>query len=319
MALLVKPNIADVSSDTKTSSTAGWCGEIVVALVNLMPPSASHAITRQYEHLLALASGRFGVRLRVFTLGGGSASESISSLWNASFDALIVTGAEPRATVITEEPCWPMLAKIADWAGDHTMSVIWSCLAAHAAVFHLDRIERQRLREKLSGIFECGTISGHGIFAFTPQSWLVPHSRYNTVDEAALIEHGYTVLARGQRIGADIFVKCRNDSLFVFLQGHPEYAVDTLLREYSRDIGRFLSGGRQSYPKMPEGYFDPETVSALAAFQEQTMREPHLARQSEVGRCMVRPPIDCWREAATGLYAGWLSYVAARKQAINSL
>jgi hypothetical protein len=27
----------------------------------------------------------------------------------------------------------------------------------------------------------------------------------------------------------------------------------------------------------------------------------------------MRPPVDYWREAAAGLYAGWMSYVAARK------
>jgi homoserine O-succinyltransferase len=312
--MFIRPDIADVMTDAKVYSTSGPCGEIVVGLVNLMPPLALQAFTLQYQQVLALAAGRFRVHLLVFTIGGGGGAEDISALWNTSLDALIVTGAEPRAAAMTEEPCWPTLAKLADWAGDHTVSVIWSCLAAHGAIFYLDRIERRRLRDKLSGIFECSNVSGHDLLAFMPQSWVVPHSRYNTADEAKLIEHGYTVLARGQLVGADTFAKQRNNSLFVFLQGHPEYAAETLLREYKRDIGRFLSGGQQSYPKMPEAYFDAEIAHALAAFEKQTIRGSQLGPPPEVGRCLVRPPADRWRDAASCLYAGWLSYVAARKQ-----
>jgi homoserine O-succinyltransferase/O-acetyltransferase len=42
-----------------------------------------------------------------------------------------------------------------------------------------------------------------------------------------------------------MFVKY-NRSLFVLLQGHPEYDSATLLREYRRDVGRFLRRLRRS-------------------------------------------------------------------------
>ena len=56
-------------------------------------------------------------------------------------------------------------------------------------------------------------------------------------------------------------------SLFVFFQGHPEYEATTLMLEYRRDIGRFLRRERDTYPPMPHGYFDEETVAALAALR----------------------------------------------------
>ena len=37
----------------------------------------------------------------------------------------------------------------------HTASTIWSCLAAHAAVLHVDGIERRLLTEKCFGVFDC--------------------------------------------------------------------------------------------------------------------------------------------------------------------
>ncbi len=309
--MLARPEVVDVDPGIKASSAEAGL-EIAVALVNLMPALAVRAVTRQYERLLVPAAGSARVRLHVFTMGGGEGAEDISSLWARSFDALIVTGAEPRAEMITEEPCWPVLARLADWAGAHTISAMWSCLAAHAAVFHLDGIRRQNLGAKLSGVFHCETVAGQDIFGTRKRRWVVPHSRHNTVDEAEIAARGYSVLARGPRVGADSFVKQRHNSLFVFMQGHPEYAADTLLREYSRDLGRFLAGG-PAYPEMPEGYFDAQTQAALTALRERIMRDPQRARQADIGQCLMRPPVDYWREAAAGLYAGWMSYVAARK------
>ena len=63
----------------------------------------------------------------------------------------------------------------------------------------------------------------------------------------------------------DMFLRSR-DSLFLFFQGHPEYEAGTLLREYRRDIGRFLRGERETYPSMPQGYFSKQAVEALDAF-----------------------------------------------------
>ena len=46
----------------------------------------------------------------------------------------------------------------------------------------------------------------------------------------------------------DLFVKKKEKSLFVHFQGHPEYGAQTLLKEYRRDIKRFLRGERETYP-----------------------------------------------------------------------
>jgi homoserine O-succinyltransferase/O-acetyltransferase len=51
---------------------------------------------------------------------------------------------------------------------------------------------------------------------------------------------GYTVLTESAEAGVDLFVKKKKKSLFVHFQGHPEYGAQTLLKEYRRDIKRFL-------------------------------------------------------------------------------
>ena len=67
----------------------------------------------------------------------------------AGMDALIITGAEPRAEAICdEEPYWPALTRLIDWAEIGTISTLFSCLAAHAAVLHLDGIKRRPLPQE---------------------------------------------------------------------------------------------------------------------------------------------------------------------------
>ena len=83
---------------------------------------------------------------------------------------------------------------------------------------------------------------------------VVPHSRYNDVAERDLDAAGYTILTRHPGIGVDAFVRQR-DSLFVFLQGHPEYDADALGREYRRDVARFEAGQTDVAPPRPEYYF----------------------------------------------------------------
>jgi GMP synthase-like glutamine amidotransferase len=172
-----------------------------------------------------------------------------------------VTGTEPLAADLEDEPFWGSLTRVLEWAEEHTYSTILSCLAAHAGILHLDGIARRPLGDKRFGVFECVRASDHPLIAGAPGRLQMPHSRWNEIPEEALLACGYRVLTRSEDAGVDAFVKQRK-SLFVFFQGHPEYEATTLLLEYRRDIGRFLRRERDGYPPMPHGYFDPEIASA---------------------------------------------------------
>ena len=151
---------------------------------------------------------------------------------------MIVTGCEPTTTRLHDEAFWPGLAAIIDWAEHHTVSTIWSCLAAHAAVLHLDGIERRPLGCKRSGVFPVASTREHALLAGGGPFRNVPHSRLNDLEAADLAAHGYVVLTQSASAGVDMFVK-QWGSLFVYLQGHPEYDAAALAREYRRDIARF--------------------------------------------------------------------------------
>jgi homoserine O-succinyltransferase len=296
---------------------------IVIALVNNMPDAALRTTERQFHELLSSASDNLAVCLKLFSLPDlprgevgrsliSQSYEDISRLWTSRLDGLIVTGTEPRAAALVDEPYWPTLAKLIDWAEDHTLSAIWSCLAAHAAVLHLDGIRRRRLHGKLFGTFDCTKVEDHTIMCRAPSRWRVPHSRYNEVPEDALVSNGYSILSRSPEAGVDIFVKQRK-SLFIFLQGHPEYDPGALLREYRRDSARFLSGERGNYPEMPRSYLDDETITILAAYREQALSNPGRDLVSSFPAVAKAGLPHDWRGIATQLYTNWFSYLVEQK------
>ncbi len=254
-------------------------GNLVIGLVNMMP-NAALATSLQFRRLLRPS----GAKLRVFApTGAGQGHESIDALWAAELDGIIVTGCEPLAACMSREPAWPLLQTLVDWAADHVAAAVWSCLAAHAAVYRLDGLQRQPLAAKLSGIFPCQKLSPHPVLQAMPPRWLVPHSRRNGLREEALRDAGYTILSGSPAVGVDSFLKPHGRSLFLFLQGHPEYGATTLQGEYRRDLKRFAAGDAAEPPQPPAG----ATLAAGAA-----------------------PP---WESPARALYAGWLNAVTARQ------
>jgi homoserine O-succinyltransferase len=296
---------------------------ITIGLVNNMPDAALQATERQFVALLGAAAGDSEVRLRPYALpdiprtawGRDYVSRScagLDDLWDSELDGLIVTGTEPRSPNLRDEPYWASLTSVLEWAEHHTYSTVWSCLATHAALLHMDGIERRPLGAKRFGVFECERVGDHPLTADAPPRMRMPHSRWNEIPEEALTSCGYRVLTRSDGAGVDAFVKQRQ-SLFVFFQGHPEYDAPSLMLEYRRDIRRFLLGERDTYPEMPEGYFDAwttEVLSALRARAEVDRREEVLAGfPAAVGATVA----NTWRSTAVVVYRNWLSYIRARK------
>ena len=200
-----------------------------------------------------------------------------------------------------------------EWAELHTYSTILSCLAAHAAILHIDGIVRRPLGDKRFGVFECVRASDHPLTAAAPPRLPMPHSRWNEIPEDALLACGYRVLTRSEGAGVDAFVKQRK-SLFVFFQGHPEYDATTLLLEYRRDIGRFLRGERDTYPPMPEGYFDDEIVRILADLRERALSDRREELLADFPIAMAAGRVtNNWRAAGEGLYRNWLEYLRWEK------
>ena len=301
-------------------------GRLDIGLVNNMPDGALEATERQFARLLAAVSGTRDVRLHLFSLKEiprGSVARSylagrygdLQALEGARLDGLIVTGAEPAAESLTEEPYWQALTRVIDWAEHNTASTVFSCLAAHAAVLHLDGIARRRLTPKRFGLFECVKVSANTLFDGAPSRMRMPHSRWNDLAEGDLRSHGYSIASRSMEAGIDAFTKPWA-SLFVFLQGHPEYDADTLGREFRRDMRRFLEGGREDAPLLPTEYFDEPTEELMARFRHQALRNRDVAIWDAFPKAWtVRSALlQAWQATSHQLFGNWLNLVAETSQ-----
>jgi homoserine O-succinyltransferase len=294
-----------------------------VAVVNNMPDPALQSTERQFRELITAAADGHDLRIHLFSFpelirgpeGRAYVAEHyepIEQLWTGRFDGLVVTGAEPRTDVISDEVYWNSLTRLIGWASDRTTSTIWSCLAAHAAVLHLDGIERQRYASKLHGVFACRRAADHLLFAGLGNTWHFPHSRLNTLPSDRLAAGGYDIISASDDAGADGFVK-DHGSLFLFLQGHPEYDPGALYREYRRDVGRFLAGTVEKYPAIPHGYLDAETTRVLEEFRARAERDRRPQLLDEFPAVHAKEHIvHSWRATAVRLYGNWLDYLAAQ-------
>jgi homoserine O-succinyltransferase len=297
---------------------------IRIGIVNNMPDAALAVTERQFTRLLESAPCEFGIDVRLFYLpeiARGEAAQMqlqaryapIDTLSHAAIDALIVTGCEPVRSSLSDEPYYPSLTSLIDWAKDNTVSTIWSCLAAHAAVLHLDGIRRQRLPRKLAGVYEFARMSDHPLIRGMTEPVRVPHSRLNGLSSDELVGHGYELLTRSKGAGVDAFVK-KYPSLFLFLQGHPEYEPDSLYREYRRDMARYLTGQRELCPDLPENYFGRKAAATFNAFAEAARAKaaPDLLDRLPTieGACLSR---DGWQTSSARLFANWIAYIAEAK------
>jgi|SRR5579862_372561 len=303
---------------------------VTVGLINNMPDAALKSTERQFVDLMHESTHNTAVRLLLFSIPEVPRSATarhdmagryrdVSELWGTHLDGLIVTGAEPRSANLKDEPYWEALGQIIDWAHDHAASTIWSCLAAHAAVLRIDGIERKLLPEKCSGVFDCEVIDRHPLIRGAATSISVPHSRLNDLPERALKSCDYRILTRSDVAGVDLFVK-QNRGLHIFFQGHPEYNANSLLREYRRDIRRYLRGERDCYPAAPLGYFDEQATAWADAFRERVLADRHenLIKAFPMHE-LAAPLASGWRSAAAAIYENWFNYLRECKAGRRSL
>uniref|UniRef100_UPI0025FC785C homoserine O-acetyltransferase/O-succinyltransferase family protein n=1 Tax=uncultured Thiocystis sp. TaxID=1202134 RepID=UPI0025FC785C len=97
----------------------------------------------------------------------------------------------------------------------------------------------------------------------------------------------------------------------IFFQGHPEYDMISLLKEYKREVRRFAAGARVDYPPFPENYF---------SLQSRAILEEHRGRMLEAldqGRELPVFPEDrivarlhnTWHDTAQGVVGNWMGLV----------
>jgi homoserine O-succinyltransferase len=315
--------------DLPSSVSTDERSAVVVAVINNMPDSAVEGTETQFSALLRAASGSTAVRMRFTTLPEVTRSAAIAArvtdrywpleaIYREPPDALIVTGTEPRAPFLPDEPYWGRLVELMDFAQREVLGSAWSCLAAHAAVQRFDGIERRRLPSKRSGVYRHEIAAAHPLMRGLAAPLATPHSRWNDLPIDALSDAGYEVVSRSAETGADAFVR-PGPAPMLFFQGHPEYEERTLLKEFQRDVGRYVTGQQARYPTMPAGYFNAAAVEILGRFENEL----------EAGRfddpmasfpftAVASTLVNSWSASSARIYANWLAQIQAAKRQHSS-
>ncbi len=301
---------------------------LTIGLLNNMPDPALEATELQFAALLGAAAGPRTVRLRFSSLPELARGPLAQARIDASYwpldellaqrpDALIVTGTEPRMSTLEEEPYWERLVGLIEWAEANTASSIWSCLAAHGVAQALHGVRRRRLAQKRFGVFEHRIQAGHALLEGVQAPLLTPHSRWNELPVAALAQAGLDILSFSEATGADLFASARR-SLLVCFQGHPEYEPATLLKEYRRDLGRYLRGEQPAWPTLPHGYLTPAALELVDAFRRRAgaARDPELLAEFPLATLIAGLEAR-WQPQAVAIYRNWLNYVAAASESTH--
>jgi homoserine O-succinyltransferase len=295
-------------------------GQLEVALVNLMPDAAFEDADRQFVSLVRGGADNLMVDLGRFAIPVEGRRDDVARLIEEHYapidaltrwapDAIVVTGTEPKADNLSEEAVWDDLVTLYRWAEATGCSVYSSCLAAHAAVLALDGVHRRRLPAKLSGVFTQRVRFGHpltkGVAALR-----CPHSRLNEVPAEELERCGYEILVGSAEVGWSVAAR-EAGSLSVLVQGHPEYGPSTLLREYRRDVRRYLEAEQDEYPQIPVGYLSAEAAALLDQFKvaATTERDPSLMAAFPFEACAGKIRDD-WTAPMQRMVGNWLHEVA---------
>jgi homoserine O-succinyltransferase len=303
--------------------------EVKVALVNNMPDSAFVGTEEQFRGLVMAERDTVDVELELYTITEIPRGEVVASVIQSRYrsveelrtrppDAMIVTGTEPLRRRLRDEPYWPHLARLLEWAAISVPTTMLSCLAAHAFTLLFDGIERVPRKAKCSGVF-AGVVPNRRdpLACELPNVVWVPHSRFNEVYEADLVKAGYRIVIGSgpSRAGWAVATCQRGQGLFVLCQGHPEYGTLSLLREYRRDVRRSLFGrGEVPYPRVPEGYLTSEATATFESFARSAAavdRDPSELWERFPYDQVAGRVTNTWADVSATLYRNWLGLAGA--------
>lgn len=192
------------------------------------------------------------------------------------YDGMIITGAPVEKLDFEDVDYWDELCKIMDWSRTNVHSTLHICWGAQAGIYHHYGVAKHELNKKRVGVFEHRVIKPSSpLLRGFDDAFMAPHSRYTEVNAEDIKNNPQLeLLACSDEAGVYLAKSIDSRNFFVF--GHPEYDVDTLLGEYTRDISQGITD------TMPKNYFP--------------------------GDDPAQKPRATWRAHAQLLYTNWLNY-----------
>jgi len=254
-----------------------------VAILNLMP----NKIETEVQILRMLANTPLQINIEFVRIHAKESKNTpkahmdnfyrlFDDIKDKQYDGLIVTGAPLALMDYEKVTFWDKICEVFDWAEKNVTSTMFSCWAAHAALYHHYGLNRHLRDEKLAGVFQHSPVDpNEQLTRGFEEFFNVPHSRYGYIEKSDYLSvPELKVIAESATAG--VYVVASKNKQQVYLTGHPEYDATTLDEEYRRDIKV-----HQQAPK-PQSYYIDNDVEKV----------PHSS----------------WRSHGSLLFTNWLNY-----------
>jgi len=296
--------------------------ELHIGFLNMMPDAALRATERQFIRLVGSCNRIAQFFVYPFSLPDLQRSDEtlgyieryysdFDALRGEGLDALIITGANVANPKLEEEAFWEPLIEVVEWASDNVASILCSCLATHALLKHVHGIDRQPLPQKRWGVYSHRVSEpGHPLLRDINTRFDVPHSRHNDISRAQLEAAGLVVLAESPEGGVHMAAS-PDQFRVIYMQGHPEYDANSLLKEYRRELYRYANRERDTAPPLPENYFSGDAVRlALDALEAaKHAREAGSTYDDTLEADVVGLLDNTWGDTAKAIVNNWLGLV----------
>jgi len=293
-----------------------------IGLLNMMPDKALEATERQFLRLVGESNQIAQFYVHPFTLDeinrGKRAQAHIKQYYSDfnvlrehGLDALIITGANVVGSELSAQPFWQPLKSITDWAYENVTSTLCSCLATHALLEFRYNLKRYALPEKRWGIYPHRVVDKtHPLVSGVNTRFDVPHSRFNQIDRAQFEKAGLEILVESEEAGVHLAVS-EDGFRIIFCQGHPEYDANSLMKEYKREIGRFIFEGLGEYPRPPENYFNISNSAILDEYRDRVIAAMAKGNTPpEFPEHLIVPVLDnTWHDSAEAVINNWIGKV----------
>jgi homoserine O-succinyltransferase len=254
-----------------------------VAILNLMP----NKIETEVQILRMLSNTPLQVNIEFVRINANESKNTptehldnfyhlFDDIKHKQYDGLIITGAPLALLDYSQVTFWDKICEVFDWAESNVTSTMFSCWAAHAALYHYYGLNRHLRKNKLSGIFNHRALDEkEPLTRGFDESFNVPHSRYGYIDKSDYESISQIkILAESDEAG--VYLAASKNKQQVYLTGHPEYDTRTLHEEYLRD-----SLKNKSTP-IPKNYYKEDNAD--------------------------NSPVGSWRSHGSLLFTNWLNY-----------
>ena len=255
---------------------------IQIAILNLMPLKED----TELQLLRKLAAAKRSIKITFFNvisyIGKNTNPEHMKRFYstfeeikNKQFDGLIITGAPVEQMEFEAVAYWNELTRIIDWSKTNVKSTLYICWGAQAGLYYNYGINKELMDDKKFGVFEHQIDDKQSeLMRGFIDGFEAPHSRHTTVEKEEIQKHPeLTIVSESDEAG--IFIVENKRAHQIFVTGHLEYAVDTLDKEYKRDLSKGLK------IEMPKHYYEGDNPN--------------------------NEPIYSWKENGDRLYSNWVN------------